>query len=65
MPTIIVESGSISDSVASNCEDSRKAGHCNGVLLGPAAALSPDRVDTGEDSDSEEVSQLLYYGRRS
>ena len=60
MPTIIVESGSTSDSVTSNCEDSGKTGHCNGVLLGPAAALSPDRADTGEDSDSDVVSQLLF-----
>lgn len=57
MPTIVVESGSTSDSVASNCEDVEKGPHCNGDLLGPTDALSPVQPDTGEDSDSEEVSR--------
>ena len=60
MPTIVVESGSTSDSVGSNCEDAGKGGHCNGELLGPAAALSPDHADTGEDSESEEVSRAVF-----
>ena len=60
MPTIVVESGSTSDSVGSNCEDGKKGGHCNGVLLGPAAALSPEHADTGEDSESEEVSRSVF-----
>lgn len=59
MPVIVVESGSTSDSVASNCEDSEKAPHCNGDLLGPSAALSPEHADTGEDSESEEVSRAI------
>ena len=54
MPTIVVESGSPSDSVASKYAE--KEAHCNGELLGPAAALSTEHGDTGEDSDSEEVS---------
>lgn len=56
MPTIVVESGSTTDSVSSNCEDTEKRAHCNGELLGPSAALSPEHADTGEDSESEEVS---------
>ena len=60
MPTIVVESGSTSDSVESNCEDERKDGHCNGELLGPAAALSPDHADTGEDSETEEVRRAAF-----
>lgn len=60
MPTIVVESGSTSDSIASDCEDTKNGGHCNGELLGPAAALSSDHADTGEDSESEEVSRAAF-----
>ena len=59
MPTIIVESGSPSDSVASNGDDAEKGAHCNGDLLGPSAALSPEHADTGEDSEAEEVSGTI------
>ena len=59
MPTIVVESGSPSDSVAGNPEDAGKGIHCNGDLLVPAATLSPEHTITGEDSDSEEVSDRL------
>lgn len=61
MPTIVVESGSPSDSVASNPEDLGKDLHCNGDLLGPSSALSPDHAETGEDSDSEEVSRSCLF----
>lgn len=59
MPTIVVESGSPSDSVASNGDDAKNGAHCNGDLLGPSAALSPEHADTGEDSDTEEVSEAI------